>query len=63
MKKLTITVEDAAKALGVNRNTAYTAIREGQIPTIRIGRRILISKVAFDRWLEEAGQKPVAKAV
>jgi excisionase family DNA binding protein len=40
--RMTMTVEQAAAALGVSRGTAYEAVRTGQLPTIRIGRRVLV---------------------
>ena len=45
--------EEGAEKLGVNVKTAYEGIKTGQIPSIRIGRRILIPKVPFDKMLEE----------
>jgi excisionase family DNA binding protein len=48
---LTLTVEQAASALGVSRTIAYEAIRQGEIPSVRIGRRILVPKSALDRLL------------
>ena len=58
MEQLTMTVEEAARALGINRNSAYEAARNGELPAIRIGRRLLVPKIAFERMLENAGQKP-----
>ena len=59
---LTMKVEEAGKELGISRNAAYAAARTGEIPTIRIGRRLLVPKVAFERMLAEAGQKTQSKA-
>lgn len=53
--KLTLTVDEAAAALGIGRTLAYEKCRTGEIPTIKIGRRLLISKVALQRMLEECG--------
>lgn len=39
----TITIEEAARLLGVSRNSAYAAAARGEIPTLRIGRRLLVS--------------------
>jgi excisionase family DNA binding protein len=41
---LTLTVEEAAKLLGVSRGTAYEAARRGELPTIRLGRRLLVPR-------------------
>lgn len=56
-EKLTYTVEEAAEALGISRPTAYEAIQTGDIPHIRIGRRILIPRAALEKMLLEAGTK------
>ena len=54
MQNLTLTVEEAGKALGVSRMTAYAAVHSGQIPSIRIGRRLLVPRAAFERLLAGA---------
>lgn len=38
----TITVEHAGELLGLSRSSAYRAATRGEIPTIRIGRRLLV---------------------
>ena len=57
-ERLIYSVEEAAKLLGIGRSAAYEAARTGEIPVIRIGRRLLVSKTALDRMLSEAGQSP-----
>ncbi len=52
-KNLTMTVEEAAAALKISRGLAYEAARDGRIPTIRIGRRLLVSRRALEKLLEE----------
>ena len=39
---LTLTVEQAAKVLGIGRSTAYELIHTGDIPSLRLGRRIVV---------------------
>lgn len=39
--RATTAVTEAAKRLGIGRNQAYEAAARGDIPTIRIGKRIL----------------------
>lgn len=48
-ERLTLTVEEAAALLGISRAFAYEAVRRGEIPSIRIGRRVLVPRVALDR--------------
>jgi excisionase family DNA binding protein len=37
--------------LGIGRNQAYEAAHRGEIPSIRIGKRILVPVAALDRLL------------
>ena len=48
---LTLTVEEAAAALGVGRSTAYELARTGGIPVIRLGRRIVVPTAALAELL------------
>jgi len=62
---LVLSVEQAGELLGLSRGLTYEAVRTGQIPSIRIGRRILIPIAALQRLLDEAGTtnsiKPMSK--
>ena len=49
---LTLTVTEAGKLLGISRNSAYEAARRGEIPTIRVGRRILVPRSRLDELLD-----------
>ena len=51
-ESLTMTVEEAAAALCISRGLAYQAARDGSIPTIRIGRRLLVPRRALEKLLE-----------
>ena len=50
-ERLTLTVEEAARALGVSRAHAYELAARGEIPTLRLGRRILVPREALVRKL------------
>lgn len=56
VQRLTMTVEEAASALGISRSFAYEAIAKGEIPCIRIGKRILVPRIALEKMLENAGE-------
>ncbi len=49
--RLTLSVHEASNLLGLGRGSVYEAIRTGQIPSIRVGRRILIPRAALERLL------------
>ena len=50
-------VREAARSLGIGRDSAYALVREGRLPAIRIGRRILVPKAALERWVDEESSK------
>ncbi len=55
-KRQTLSVIEAAKSLGISKNAAYTAVSRGELPHIRIGKRILISVIRLEKMLNgEAG--------
>ena len=53
-ERKTYNIEEAGRLLGIGRNQAYEAAKSGQIPTIKIGKRLLVPKVALDRMLSGA---------
>ena len=55
-ERLTYNVREAAELLGLSRNSAYQACLKGEIPHLKIGKRILIPKVQLDRMFNEAGK-------
>ncbi len=53
-----LTVEEAAAYLRISRGLAFAAVRDGSLPSIRIGRRILIPRRQLDALL--GGTPPAA---
>lgn len=51
-KRLTVTVPEAGEMLGLSRNLAYEAVGRGEIPSIRIGKRLVVPRAALDRMLK-----------
>jgi excisionase family DNA binding protein len=54
---LTLSVEDAARVLGVSRGSAYEATRRGELSTVRIGRRKLVPTAKLLELLGEVSAK------
>ena len=54
--RLVLTIEEAGKLLGLGRSGTYEAARRGDIPTLRIGSRILVPKVPLLKLLEETSR-------
>lgn len=59
-ERATYTVDEAAARLGIGRNAAYEAIKRGELPALRIGKRIIVPKAALARLLEQVDREPAA---
>jgi excisionase family DNA binding protein len=57
-EKLVLTVEEAGVLLGISRPHAYKLAREGQLPILRLGRRMVVPKKALEIYL--AGAMPTS---
>ena len=53
-KRLCLTVPEVAKMLGISRNFAYELVKQGKLPVIKFGKRLLIPRVALDKMLEKS---------
>ena len=63
---LTVTVEEAARLLGISRTLAYELVTRDQLPHLRLGRRIVVSRRALELMVDGGllGQsgEPTARA-
>jgi len=50
-ERLTYSVREAAELLGLSKNSTYQACLTGQIPCLRVGKRVLIPKSQLERIL------------
>ena len=50
-KCATVSVEIAGAVLGLSRASAYGLAKSGDLPTIRMGRRLLVPKAALEKLL------------
>ncbi len=51
--KLAYSPREVAKLLGLHYNTVYKIIRNGELPAKKAGARLIISRAALEKWLEE----------
>ena len=58
-ESLVYDVPTAGKLLNLSRATAYSLCAQGIIPTIRLGRRLVVPKMAIERMLAEVSDKTV----
>ena len=55
--KLTLSVAEAAKIVGISDRNMYDLVKTEGFPTIQIGKRLLVSRPGLERWLEAQAQK------
>jgi len=48
-----LTIEELSTYLKIPRSTLYKLVREGKIPSQKIGRHWRFRKKTIDRWLDE----------
>ncbi len=51
-RRLTLTVGETAELLGISRSTAYEYVRTGELPSVILGRRVLIPRHRLQRLLD-----------
>nr|PZN06534.1 MAG: excisionase [Caldicoprobacter oshimai] len=56
-EKAVYNVQEVAKLLDINVTKAYELVRRRDFPALRIGKRIVIPKKAFEKWLDETAVK------
>jgi len=52
-ERLTLSIPEAAKVLGIGRNLCYARVKTGEIPVIKVGRRLLVPRRALEKLLEQ----------
>ena len=52
--RLTLTVEEAAQLLGISRALGYELVARHELPSLRLGRRIVVPRRALEALLEQA---------
>jgi len=49
--RMTVTVSEAAEMIGISRPKVYDLIRDGELPALKAGKKIVILKQAVLEWL------------
>lgn len=57
----TMSVEDAGRIFGMGRSSAYEAVRNGDLPVIRIGKKLVVSTAVVRRMLSLDSEELVAR--
>ena len=51
--KLCMTVPEVAQALGISKPTAYNLANRADFPAIRLGKRIIVPRAPFEKWVSD----------
>jgi len=57
MEKDVLTVREVAQRLEIGLASAYAIVKDGTVPSKKIGRKYLIPRIQFERWLQEEEHK------
>ena len=58
-ERLVLSVDEAARRLGISRTHAYELVGRGELPSIRLGRRVLVPRRSLERLVEgDAAPQP-----
>jgi excisionase family DNA binding protein len=52
MEKMLLKPEEVQKVLCIGRSKVYEMLATGELPCIRVGRCIRVSKASLDKWIE-----------
>jgi excisionase family DNA binding protein len=54
-----LTIDELSSYLKISKSTLYKIVREGKLPSQKIGKHWRFRKDAIDRWLEEIRIKEI----
>ena len=55
-ERLLMTVEEAARYLGIGRTLAWRLVQERQLPSVRVGRCVRVPVRDLETWVEKQRQ-------
>lgn len=53
MEKMVYNITEVAGLLGISRSYAYQLVKENALPVLSLGKRKVIPKQAFEKWMNE----------
>ena len=56
MEPLSVSIQDAAKALGLGRTSIYMMIGDGRLESFKVGRRTLIKTASISRFVNAGAE-------
>ena len=53
MEKLVYSMQEAAEVLGISKSYMYELARRGEVPALKLGKRLVVPKERFIKWIHE----------
>jgi excisionase family DNA binding protein len=62
---LLLSIKQAAQALSLSERTVWTLVQTRELPHVRVGRRLLFSRMALESWIDrqQSGGNPKASVI
>ena len=57
---LLVSVSEAARELGIGRNSAYQLIRDGRLRSVSVGRRLLVPRTELEAFVARESRREAA---
>lgn len=51
MERMVFSIQEVAEMLGISKSYAYELVRNGTIPALQLGRKRVIPKEEFKKWI------------
>jgi excisionase family DNA binding protein len=61
-ERKTLTIPEACEMLGISRCAGYEAAKRGEIPTVRVGKRVIVPRRQFETKFRIADDTPEPQA-
>jgi excisionase family DNA binding protein len=58
--RLALSVEEAGALLGISRDLAYDLVARGELPAVRLGRRLVVPRRSLENILDQPGPELAA---
>ncbi len=55
---LLLRAEEAARLLGLGRSKVFEMLATGELPAVRIGRAVRVSRASLERWVRDQTGEP-----
>lgn len=59
IQRTTLTTKEVSEYLGLSLDFVYKLARSGELPSVKVGSRVLFRVATVDKWLQEKEQESI----